>query len=223
MDQREKIVDPRERLQIAIEGLILGIMTAMPVQCISWDGESSVNVQPILQSRVEQQDGTYLWINQAVLINCPILFFGGAGCSITAPPQEGDTGLAIFSNRSIDEWRLAGGIQKRADLRSHHISDGFVLFGPRSIPDALASINPNAMEMRSNDGSTVVSVATSGVVAVKAPAGFSVTGNETVSGLLTAASLATDQTPSPSNTLSDHSVPIVLNGVTYYMRLSSTP
>lgn len=35
--------------------------------------------------------------------------------------------------------------------------------------------------------------------------------------------LATTQTPTASTTASDHSVPIVLNGTTYYMRLSSTP
>lgn len=42
-------------------------------------------------------------------------------------------------------------------------------------------------------------------------------------GSMTAASLATTQTPTASSTASNYSVPIVLNGVTYYMRLSTTP
>ena len=38
-----------------------------------------------------------------------------------------------------------------------------------------------------------------------------------------ASELATNQTPTSSTTASDHSVPIILNGTTYYMRLSTTP
>lgn len=45
----------------------------------------------------------------------------------------------------------------------------------------------------------------------------------TVAGTLTATELATTQTPTASTTASDHSIPIVVNGTTYYMRLSSTP
>lgn len=41
-------------------------------------------------------------------------------------------------------------------------------------------------------------------------------------GALTVSSLATTQTPTASTTASDHSVPITLNGQTYYLRLSST-
>jgi hypothetical protein len=44
-----------------------------------------------------------------------------------------------------------------------------------------------------------------------------------VNSQLLANSLATTQTPTASTTGSNYSVPIVLNGVTYYMRLSSTP
>lgn len=40
---------------------------------------------------------------------------------------------------------------------------------------------------------------------------------------LVANSLATTQTAAASSTASDHSIPIVVNGTTYYMRLSSTP
>lgn len=43
------------------------------------------------------------------------------------------------------------------------------------------------------------------------------------SGVVSGASLATSQTPAATATASTHSVPIVLNGVTYYMRLSAVP
>lgn len=40
---------------------------------------------------------------------------------------------------------------------------------------------------------------------------------------LTAASLATTQTPAATATASDHSIPIVCNGTTFFMRLSTAP
>ena len=43
------------------------------------------------------------------------------------------------------------------------------------------------------------------------------------SGMVSATSLSTSQTPVASTTASDHSIPIVLNGTLYYMRLSTTP
>jgi hypothetical protein len=52
---------------------------------------------------------------------------------------------------------------------------------------------------------------------------FSCTGDAVVKGALTAASIATNQTAAASTTVSDHSIPIVVGGVTYYMRLSTTP
>jgi hypothetical protein len=52
---------------------------------------------------------------------------------------------------------------------------------------------------------------------------FDTVGNEVLLGSITAASLATTQTPTATTTASDHSIPIVLNGVTYYVRLSATP
>ena len=44
-----------------------------------------------------------------------------------------------------------------------------------------------------------------------------------VNGSLIASELKTTQNPTASSTASNYSVPIVLNGTTYYMRLSTTP
>ncbi len=47
-------------------------------------------------------------------------------------------------------------------------------------------------------------------------------GNGTFKGSVTATEFITTQSPTASATASDHSIPIVVNGVTMYMRLSST-
>lgn len=175
MDQREKLSDFEETLRVAIGGMLLDVMTCMPVQIISWDPVTNTcSAQPLLQSRVQAQDGTYSWVNQSPIIQCPVVFAGGGGWTATFPIHPGDEALAIFSNRSIDEWWLAGGIQKRNDLRSHSVSDGFILVGPRSKPKVLENINPDAMEIRSDDGLTKISL-TTGTVAIDGPVAINAT------------------------------------------------
>ena len=48
-------------------------------------------------------------------------------------------------------------------------------------------------------------------------------GDLSITGALNAASLKTTQNPTASTTPSDHSIPIMLNGTTYYIRLSTRP
>ena len=48
-------------------------------------------------------------------------------------------------------------------------------------------------------------------------------GDLSITGAMSAASLKTTQSPTASTTPSDHSVPIVLDGTTYYIRLSTRP
>jgi hypothetical protein len=219
MDQREKIDDFEEMLRSAISGMLADVMTCMPVEVVSWDGnEMTVSVQPTQQTRVQLSNGSYAWINQGVMIHCPIIFFSGGGYTITAPPAPGQEGVAFFSNRSIDEWWMNGGIQKRKDLRTHDRSDGFVLVGPRSKPRVLSAINPHALEIRSDDGTAGMSFGLGGILSILAPGGLSIDGDVTVDGVL-----GTSQIPTPSITSSNFSIPIVLGGVIYYMRLSTTP
>lgn len=169
MDQREKIDDFQEALRVAISGLILDIMTCMPVQIVSWDPvQNTCSAQPVLKSRVQASDGTYSWVAPKPLIHCPVVFMGGGGWTATFPIKPGDEALAIFSSRAIDNWWLAGGIQMRNELRSHDISDGFILVGPRSLPHVLTNVNPDAMELRSDDGLTKITLAP-GVITLTAP------------------------------------------------------
>lgn len=176
MDQREKINDGEESLRAAITGLIWEIKTCFPVEVVSWDPVSNtVSAQPVLPSRVEQTDGTYLWPVPNPMIHCPVVFMGGGGWTATFPLKKGNEALAIFSARSIDEWLQAGGVQsRRADLRAFSISDGFILVGPRSTPNLLTNINTEGMELRSDDGLTKITL-TPGAVAIDGPTAINAT------------------------------------------------
>lgn len=176
MDQREKINDFEESLRVAISGLLLDMKTCFPVEIVSWDPlTNTVSAQPVLPSRVEQTDGTYLWPVPNPMIHCPVVFMGGGGWTATFPIKPNDEALAIFSARSIDEWLQAGGVQnQRADLRAFSISDGFILVGPRSMPHVLTNINTTGMELRSDDGLTKITLSP-GSVTIDGPTAINAT------------------------------------------------
>jgi hypothetical protein len=224
-DQRERTPRFEEVLRTAISSMLLDVQTCMPVQIVSFDPLTmTATAQPVLNAKV-LSDTTGLWIDvqRAVMIHCPVVFLGGGGFTTTYPIAKGDEALAIFSHRSIDEWWVAGGIQSRASLRSHSIEDGFLLVGVRSRPNVIPGISTTAAEMRSDDGTTKISVGPGGVVTITAPGGLAITGNTVGTGTVSGSELATSQIPVVSSTASNHSVPITLNGVVYYVRLSSTP
>jgi hypothetical protein len=76
--------------------------------------------------------------------------------------------LAIFAQKSIDDWWQFGGNPRRRDLRHHDLADAFILAGVRSRPNAVQNINPNAFEIRSKDGSMYLRIDQNGIT-INAP------------------------------------------------------
>ena len=226
MQQVEREATLEEVIRSAIAAAAADVHTCMVVSIVSFDPTTmTATVQPTLRGKVQLQDGVITtpatpglpagWQDQTlpVLVNCPVLFIGGGGFTITTPIAAGDEALAFFSERAIDTWWLRGGIQNRVDMRCHSLYDGFILVGPRSQPNVLSDISTTALEIRSDDNTTNLSIQPAGVAKL--------TGTLTVDGL------KTTQTATPSATSSDHSIPITvkLAGVptVMYIRLSATP
>lgn len=80
----------------------------------------------------------------------------------------------------------------------------------------------NTIQTFGLSGSGEVQVSNIGITIID-PSLTNVAAIDTATGTGLFSKLATSQTPAASTTASDHSVPIVLNGTTYYMRLSTTP
>lgn len=176
MDQRERLNDHEEALRIALEGHQSGIWTALPGILQSFNaGAMTAEVQPSVQGRLRQQDGTWKDANLPLLLDCPVIFPAGGGFALTFPLAKGDEGLVVFSSRCIDAWWYSGGIQKQARARMHDLSDGFFLPGCFSQPRKLANVSTTNVQLRSADSQTLVEVATGGVVNVKAPTQINLT------------------------------------------------
>jgi phage baseplate assembly protein gpV len=185
MDRRERIGDPEEMMRMAQEGAQGKLWTAMPGIIQSFDALAmTCTVQPSISAIVRDEDGTIGSLQLPLLLDCPVVFQGGGGVTMTFPIAKGDECLVVFASRCIDAWWQLGGVQGQAELRMHDLSDGFVLAGVRSQPRKI-SVNTSAAQLRSDDGSTLIELnPTAKTIAMTAPNGATINANTTINGTL---------------------------------------
>ncbi len=178
MDQRERLDDREEALRIAFEGQQAGIWTALPGILQSFDADKmTAEVQPALQGRLRQLDGSWKDASLPLLLDCPVIFPAGGGFALTFPLAQGDEGLVVFASRCIDAWWYSGGVQKQARARMHDLSDGFFLPGCFSQPRKLSNVSTTKPQFRTADGATYVELdPDTGRVNVEAVGGLWVNG-----------------------------------------------
>lgn len=93
-----------------------------------------------------------------LLLNVPVQFPAGGGCTLTFPVQPGDECLVVFNDRQIDNWLEAGAGQPPNIGRVHDLSDGLAILGFRSNPRALASFSTTTTQLRTDTGTTFVEI-----------------------------------------------------------------
>lgn len=137
------------------------VWTAIPgiVQAFRPGGPSGqvVDVQPSIKGKFKSPDGSTNSVNMPMLLDCPVQWQGGGGCTLTFPIKPGDECLVVFSSRCIDAWWQNGGVQEQAEFRMHDLSDGFALVGVRSVPRAF-TVSTSAAQLRTDDGSAYVEI-----------------------------------------------------------------
>lgn len=159
MDSRERMNDPIVGLSVALNGWQSKIQTAVPGIIQSFDPDSmTCTVQPAINGQVRDESGTLTGVELPLLVDCPVQFPAGGGCTLTFPVKQDDECLIVFASRCIDSWWQSGGIQAQAELRMHDLSDGFVLLGFRSQPRVIGGISGTAAQLRTDDGAAFVEV-----------------------------------------------------------------
>jgi hypothetical protein len=187
MLQTERSASIEDALRAALGGNQAGLWTALPAIIQSFDASAlTCTAQPAIQAQVRAQDGSTSWVTLPLLVDVPVCFPRGGGCTLTFPVTDGDEALMVFSSRCIDAWWQSGGVQVQAELRMHDLSDGFAILGPFSQATKISGVSTSTTQLRSNDGSTFVDLDPSGkVVKVKAPGGITLdTPAVTVTGII---------------------------------------
>ncbi len=153
-----------EQMRVALPGIIQ-----------SFDPESlTAVVQPAIRYIERDNDGNKSTKDYPLLVDVPVVFPRGGGCTLTFPVSEGDECLVIFADRCIDFWWQSGGVQEPVDGRMHDLSDAFCIVGPQSQAKKIGGISTTGAQLRTDDGSAFIEVAAGGDITA------TTTGNTTI-------------------------------------------
>lgn len=193
-DRRELTDDKGVMLRAALKGWQSNLWTALPGMVTKFNAAlQTCEIKPTIKASVLDSKGQTTWVELPLLLDCPVIFPSGGGYTLTFPIVAGDEVLVIFASRCIDSWWQSGGIQVQAELRMHDLSDGFVLPGPKSIPNVLPSLSATDVQLRNWAGTTTISIKPDGKIELVSPEEVDVvapqvriTGNLTVTGAIIA-------------------------------------
>lgn len=146
----------REQADARLAGSIMSsLRVSMPGIVQSFDpGTVTAIVQPAIKGYEPDSNGVNQSTTLPLLVDVPVVFPRGGGCTLTFPVKAGDECLVIFADRCIDFWWQNGGVQEPVDDRVHDLSDAFCIVGPQSQAQKISGINTGAAQLRSDDGST---------------------------------------------------------------------
>lgn len=199
-DRNQFLNDAETAMRAVLDGRQVVTWTALPgiVTKVTLSN-MTCEVQPAIQSSVEDEDGNLELVSLPVLINVPIVFPSAGGFTITFPIAVGDEVLVVFSSRCIDAWWQNGDVQPPMEARMHDLSDGFAIPGPKSVPNALTGISSTGVQIRNDEGTTYVEIAANGKIKLVTPSDVEVTGNLKVSGDVVAGTVSLKNHTHPVN------------------------
>jgi Phage protein Gp138 N-terminal domain len=132
----------------------------------------TVTVQIAIQERVRTLQGPR-WYDIGPLFKVPIVIPRGGGFSLTVPLKKGNEGMLVFCDCCFDQWwqngqtgapvadnaKTASGTQQQVGMHRHEVNDCGFYPGFYSQPNVLTNYSTVSMQLRSDDGVTVVDVA----------------------------------------------------------------
>lgn len=187
IDQREHNPTLEELLRMTQEDLQRRLWTAIPATVQAFNAAAgTVDALPFYKGHFPILNADDQIIPMPLITDCPVLWQGGGGATLTFPIAKGDECLLIFASRCIDNWWQNGGQQEAAIVRMHSLSDGFALVGIHSLPRMLSPApSTTKTQLRSDDGTTIIELDASGQkLNLTAPGGTTINANTTINGTL---------------------------------------
>lgn len=110
----------------AIESALAEIHTCLPGRVESYDWETrKARIKPLIRRAYLDSKTAPLPIIPGV----PVMFPWGGSGSLSYPIEKGQTGILLFSERSLEVWLAKGGDAEPGDPRRFDITDGFFIPG----------------------------------------------------------------------------------------------
>jgi hypothetical protein len=159
MNQLERHDDFLTTMKVALSSKQSSIWTALPGIIEDFDPvRMTCTVQPAIETQLRDEIGVVRSQPRPLLLDCPVQFPAGGGCTLTFPVAKGDECLVVFASRCVDAWWQSGDVQVQAEPRMHDLSDGFALLGFRSHPRVIGNISTTGAQLRTDDGAAFVEV-----------------------------------------------------------------
>jgi hypothetical protein len=125
-------------IEAAIEARLRQLHTALPGKVTEYDATSqTATVKPMVKQAVQAADGSWIHEEYAEIFDVPVMFFRSAAMTLTFPIPVGTTGLLVFCERDIGQWRATGQNGSPGDQRAHSMAGA--VFLPTMAPDASVS------------------------------------------------------------------------------------
>lgn len=124
-------------IQQAIKAQILELHTCLPAKVVKYDQlTQKADVKPLIKRKLRKDQSL---IELPVIPSVPVQHPCGGGAFIHMPIAVGDTGIVVFSERSLDAWLSGDGqIVDPKDIRHHHLSDGVFIPGVKPFSKGVA-------------------------------------------------------------------------------------
>lgn len=156
----ERVGRPEAPFLLLKENIMSGLFVGLPCIVQSFNPDAvTVEAQPAIKWTVTE-NGEQKTVPLPLLVDVPVIFPRGGGATLTFPVKPGDECFVVFADRCIDYWWQSGGVQEAVDPRKHNLSDGFAWVGPMSQAAKISNISTSAVQLRSDDGSTHISIDT---------------------------------------------------------------
>lgn len=124
-------------IKLALEARLLDLHTSLPGEFVSFDpATGKASVKALLKRKIGDSV-----VELPLLKDIPVIFPRTKKAVIYFPIEKGDGCQIIFQERSIDQWKKAGGSQDPQDKRKHHLSDAIAVPGLFSFTEKLSLTN----------------------------------------------------------------------------------
>lgn len=107
----------------------------------------TVDIRPQLMSYYREQN---ISVSRAIIRNVPFWTFRAGDTYISLPIKVGDTGIAIFCQRDISNWKVTGGEVPLQSERVMDYNDAFYIPFMGTKSSVIPSYNPDYIEIVKN-------------------------------------------------------------------------
>jgi hypothetical protein len=110
----------------AIENRLVDVHVSLPAKIVKYDAKTQkAEVQALIKRTFVSGES----VDLPVFTDLPVAWPRAGKAWLHMPLKAGDFVQVVFSERSLDEWKLTGASVTPKERRKHHLSDGWVIPG----------------------------------------------------------------------------------------------